>query len=201
MNYLAHLLLAPDTAHGRLGALLGDFCRGADLHNYAPDIACEIQVHRLIDTFTDQHATTLHSKALFSSRVRRYAGIFVDMYYDHLLARHWSTFHTHDLQSFALSCYRQLREPQMLTPAPLPPRLLRMLASMIEHDWLQQYAEPQGIAVAIERMSHRVRGGEAMQNVMQELQQHDMTLETNFLTFFPQLIEHARLARTRYVRS
>jgi len=44
--------------------------------------------HRAVDTFTDAHRSCARARRVAPPH-RRFAGIVVDMYYDHYLARHW----------------------------------------------------------------------------------------------------------------
>src|SRR3954464_15580437 len=87
MNYLAHLYLSAPTEDAWLGSLLGDFVKGPLDGRYSQHITSAIALHRKIDTFTDAHPVVLRSKSRISAARRRYAGIMIDMFYDHFLAR------------------------------------------------------------------------------------------------------------------
>ncbi len=56
MNYLAHLFLAEENDDAKLGALLGDFVKGTIIDRYSEKTEREIQIHRKIDFYTDNHA-------------------------------------------------------------------------------------------------------------------------------------------------
>ena len=49
-------------------------------------------LHRRIDSFADTHPAFRRSRGRVSAARRRVAGIMVDMFYDHFLARHWGQF-------------------------------------------------------------------------------------------------------------
>jgi len=55
MNYLAHLFLAGEEENAKLGELLGDFEKGNATGKYSAEIEMEIQMHRKIDFYTDNH--------------------------------------------------------------------------------------------------------------------------------------------------
>ena len=57
-------------------------------------------LHRAIDRFTDDHENFLEKKKLLSPERRRYAGIVIDIFFDHFLTKHWSTFGSGDLKEF-----------------------------------------------------------------------------------------------------
>ena len=90
MNYLAHVHLAEPSAAGRFGALLGDFVKGAPDPELPPSVRRGILMHRRIDAHTDAHPVHRTSRRRFAGPRRRFAGIIVDVAYDHFLASAWS---------------------------------------------------------------------------------------------------------------
>ena len=90
MNYLAHLHLGGPGREDRLGSLYGDFVKGsADV--WPAGIAAGIRLHRRIDVYTDDHPLVIRAKTRLPAARRRVAGLLVDVFFDHCLARH-----THD---------------------------------------------------------------------------------------------------------
>jgi acyl carrier protein phosphodiesterase len=74
-----------------LGGLLGDFVRGPiESLAYAPQVRRGIGLHRANDVFTDAHPQVRSAKALLPPPYWRYAGIALDMWFDHRLARDFS---------------------------------------------------------------------------------------------------------------
>ena len=86
LNYLAHIYLASYSDDAMLGALMGDFVKPHAGLDFPAETEAEIITHRKIDCFTDSHPIVLEAKRLFATRSRRYAGILLDVFYDHLLA-------------------------------------------------------------------------------------------------------------------
>ena len=189
MNYLAHIYLARHSDDAMLGALLGDFVKPQLDALYTPEIAAEIMTHRKIDSFTDSHPVVLEAKALFPGPSRRYAGILLDVFYDHLLARNWAQYATppHDtaLDPFIARFYRVLAANAAL----LPERLAQAAPYMIAQDWLGSYRDYAGVEVAIARMSTRLsRNGEVMRAGLADLAANYGQLQAGFDLFFPELI-------------
>lgn len=60
----------------------------------------EILVHRAIDAFTDSHHLVLTAKCKFRTETRRFSGILLDIFYDHLLAKNWSSYSEEGLREF-----------------------------------------------------------------------------------------------------
>ena len=90
MNYLAHAWLARHSDDAILGAMLGDFVHGQQaLLDWPVPVREEIVRHRFIDRYTDSHPEVIAARARFGT-LRRYAGIALDVYFDHCLARGWA---------------------------------------------------------------------------------------------------------------
>ena len=94
MNYLAHLLLAQPTDDSRLGAIIGDFMSGRAVAEFTPGIQEGILLHRRIDEITDAHPVFRRSRGRVRESVGRFAGVVVDVVYDHFLARDWDRWHS-----------------------------------------------------------------------------------------------------------
>lgn len=198
MNYLAHLYLADHSDAALLGALLGDFVGGRDLSAWAPDVQIEIRLHRHIDTHTDSHPELLALKALFPQGQRRYAGIALDVYFDHLLARDWARHHSRPLSEFTRRVYTLL----LAELAHLPPRLKALAPRMAADDWLGSYRQRATVDLALSRMATRLsRGGAGLVDLLPGLRQHEQRIEAGFEAFFPALKLEAARARTHLSNS
>lgn len=186
MNYLAHLYLADDTPESLLGNLLGDFVKGAAAKmRYPPDVQFGIDLHRRIDAFTDAHDVVRQAKSLVSPARRRFAGILVDVCFDHFLARRWAEYHALELEAFAARVYGVLSERRDV----LPDRLQRMLPVMIEQGWLTSYREVENVGRAINGISRRLKRENTLMHGVAELTANYATFEASFRAFFPELIE------------
>ncbi|KAB7623706.1 ACP phosphodiesterase [Alkalilimnicola sp. S0819] len=183
MNYLAHLYLADDE-QSLIGHLLADFVRGrVENLDYPAGVLRGIRQHRAVDSYTDSHALVLRSRRRFSPGRRRYAGIIVDVCYDHFLARHWSRFAAAPLPRFCKDSYRVLRGARPWLPEPLPGVIARMSA----HDWLGGYAELENVDRALHGIAARFRRPTPLAGAIDEISAHYTALEADFLGFFPQL--------------
>jgi acyl carrier protein phosphodiesterase len=188
MNYLAHVYLARHDDAAMVGAMLGDFVKAGDIAAYPPGIAREIMLHRYIDSYTDSHPAVLASKELFGEGRRRYAGIVLDVFYDHELSRHWHQWCDVPRGELIARFYRALaaHEPR------LPPRLREMLPYLVGQDWLGGYARFDGVARTIDRVSRRLsRNGELLRDGVQDLVRHRDAIADGFERFFPDLVRFA----------
>ncbi|GAB7126837.1 ACP phosphodiesterase [Silvimonas sp. JCM 19000] len=188
MNYLAHALLGGPSAADKTGALLGDFVKGHLPGALPLELARGVALHRSIDAFTDAHPLFARSRERISSARRRYAGIMVDMFYDHLLARHWAELGVGELALFAQSVYGALDEHA----AWLPPRLASIAPRMRQFDWLTAYRELSAVRQAIDSMSvHRLSQPNALAGAADELEHAYAGFEADFLAFWPEVCNHA----------
>jgi len=87
MNFLAHAVLAGDDPALIVGGVVGDWIKGLLPGALPADLAHGVALHRAIDSHAETHPAFQRSRNRVSPARRRYAGILVDIYYDHLLAR------------------------------------------------------------------------------------------------------------------
>lgn len=190
MNYLAHLLLSHETPEAITGAILADFVKGRTAPAWSPGVQAAILRHRAIDRFTDRHPLPAASRALIAPGRRRFAGVLVDVFYDHFLARHWRRYHERALAEFARDVYGVL----LAQRAQFPARLQHILPYMAQDDWLGAYADVAAVDRALRGMARRLRYPERaapLAGAVEELERHYDTLQGHFTTFFPQLRDYA----------
>lgn len=152
MNFLAHAVLAGDDPALIVGGVVGYWIKGPLPGTLPADLARGVALHRAIDSHAETHPAFQRSRQRVSSARRRYAGIFVDIFYDHLLARDWPAYHL-PLASVCAGIYRHIadRAPD------LPDTARHAMSLMADENWLASYAELAGIADVLRRMSRRAR--------------------------------------------
>lgn len=188
MNHLAHLLTAGDNEQVRLGVLLGDHVRGNQvLDSYPAAIAKGIQLHRSVDSYTDQHPELAVARNLFEAPFRRYAGIMLDVYWDHLLSRHWDQYCQQPLSVFAAQALALLTQYY----AELPAGLQRFTHYAQTHDVLARYGETDVLAKVFSGISQRIRHDNPLAEALPELIIREEQLKLVFNSFFPQLLAHS----------
>ena len=187
MNYLAHLHLGGQRPGQLLGSLYGDFVKGRLQGQFAPDIEGAIQLHRSIDVFTDRHPLVDVALSRFSLTRRRYAGIVLDVFFDHCLARDWTLYADRPLALFTSDVYRVLSSERQL-----PERLARIAPHMVANDWLGSYQEFEVLEQVLRGISRRLTRPEALAAAMQELRRLYEPLSEDFRLFYPQLQDFAR---------
>lgn len=193
MNYLAHLYLADEDPGSLIGSLLGDFVKGPIDQSLPRDLRQGILIHRKVDVYTDAHPVFHRSRQRVRPQLRRYAGILVDIYYDHFLAQDWSRYSSRSLRDFSRFVYRTLDAHYQELPVPMQ----RMVTGMIASDLLMSYRELEGIGRALQRIEGRLKRESRLGEGVQDLKLNHTALKTDFEDFFPQLIAYvAQLKET-----
>ncbi len=188
MNYLAHIYLAQHSDKAMLGALLGDFVKLKDTTLYHPEIQADIQLHRQVDSYTDSHPIVLQAKALFQNQHRRYAGILLDIFYDHVLSQHWPPGSPAPREELIQRFYLALQEQSKTV---LPDTLQAALPRMISQDWLGSYHEFDGVRIAVTRTSQRLsKNGDLLRAGLGDLLSNYDALSKGFEEFFPELRQY-----------
>lgn len=182
MNYLAHLHLGGQRPGQLLGSLYGDFVKGRLQGQFVPDVEAGIRLHRSIDIYTDSHPLVGAALSRFSLTRRRYAGIVLDVFFDHCLARDWAQYADRPLALFTRDVYQVLAaEPQ------LPGRLAQIAPHMAAHDWLGSYRDFEVLEQVLQGIARRLSRPEELAAAMGELERLYQPLSEDFRVFYPQL--------------
>lgn len=190
MNYLAHLHLGGPAPQQLLGSLYGDFVKGSLQGRFAPALEASIRLHRQIDSYTDSHPLVLAALARFPRERRRFAGIVLDVFFDHCLARHWGEYAEQPLAVFTGRFYQVLlAEPE------LPGRLAQIAPFMAADDWLGAYGDFATLEQVYRGIARRLSRPEGLQGVMAELERLYEPLLADFREFYPQLQVFAQAQR------
>lgn len=188
MNYLAHLLLAEPTPESLIGNFLGDFVKGSVGNLYTEEIRRGIELHRKVDIYTDAHPIFRASKTLVSPERRKFAGILIDVFYDHFLANNWDRFSDTSLGDFSARFYRFMADNRDI----LPESVQLKIPLIIKYDLLQSYRNISGIEQALLRISARIKRRNNLAEGLTDLVSNYQELESDFLAFFPHLINYAQ---------
>lgn len=187
MNLLAHAYLSGDNQHIVLGNLMGDFVKGrvdAELHE---DVQRGIRLHRLIDTYTDANPVFARSRERLQKPFRRFAGILIDIFYDHFLSKEWARFSPVALPEYARGIY-QLLETNRLR---LPKRMEQFTTYMITNDILVAYGRVDAIERVLGGMSRRFAHENPLAQGVHELTRNYDGLYADFEEFFPSIVQYA----------
>lgn len=188
MNYLAHAYLSFNDPEILVGNMISDFVKGKKKFDYPLNIQKGITLHRLIDTFTDDHAVTKKAKEAFRSHYRLYSGAFVDVAFDHFLAIDENEFTKDSLFSFSQQVYATLDHHIPW----LPEQFAAMLPYMKKQNWLYHYHTIDGIEksfAGVERRATFLTVSHAADDLFEE---HYQLLQDCYRQFWNELKSFAR---------
>jgi acyl carrier protein phosphodiesterase len=185
VNWLAHLRLSPPQPLLRLGNLAGDFVAGVDLATLPADLQRGIALHRAIDRFVDAHPVVVAAKARLVPPHRRFAGVLLDVWFDHFLARDWAQHGDgRPLPLFLADVHQDLRTHHALLPAPLQ----RVAPRFCADGWLEGYASVDGIARVLGLMARRMSRPTPLADGAELLRADYTAVERDFKALWPELV-------------
>ena len=168
----------------QIGNFIGDFVKGKAYENYPSSIQKGILQHRYIDDFTDHHATVLEAKILLHGAFGHYAGVVLDMYYDHFLATNFTQYNSLSLSRFSRRFYWTM----IYHYRNLPKDVRAFIWHFISSNRLCRYASLNGLQQSLEIMVRykplKLKAEEAITFLIT----HYQLFQDNFRTFFPDVI-------------
>ncbi len=188
MNFLAHFHLAWPDELLVLGGLQGDFHKGPLPGNLNPDLQAGVALHRAIDAYTDSHVEIATLRRMFPAELRRYAGILIDLCFDHILARQWDNYSTVPLDQFINETYSLLAQHSGL----LSEGAALMASRIREYDLLTRYQHWETITASAAHIGQRLRRENPLHKAGDLLLPLLPELERSFAVFYPQLVEFSR---------
>lgn len=193
MNFLAHSLLTFDDPDLLAGQICGDFVRGNDLSRFPEGVEKGIRLHRYLDRFTDTHPTLVAQKHLLSVVPRRFAGILIDVLFDHFLAVNW-----HAVSDVSLDRHADhVQGALQLHHQALPASLQRFMKVLHSERILQNNIQLAHIVHTLERIASRSSRFTPLALTHGQLEPLVIQLSEPFEQFYPAL----RRAALDYVNS
>jgi len=185
MNFLAHIYLSGDSKNILIGNFIGDYVKGKKFTGYPEEVKQGIMLHRKIDSFTDSHMLTHSSKKIIAEKYGLYAGIVVDIYYDHFLSVNWHLYSEIPLREYIQNRYSLLDSGFSIFPAGVK----SWFPYFIKSNWLETYIHFNGLNMVFKRMSYRTSLPDHAEYAVSQLKENYDYLKENFLEFFTDLRE------------
>ncbi|MGM0613052.1 MAG: ACP phosphodiesterase [Bacteroidota bacterium] len=188
MNILAHLYLSGKDPQIILGNFIADAVKGRKKHQYNHKIQKGIHLHHTIDAFTDEHPKIRHSTQLLRSKYHMYAGVIIDLTFDHFLANNWSRYSHINMDTFIDNSYELLLRNYRI----LPEQTRKFLPFMIMINLLKKYKKLEGLHQSLSGLSRRTTFDSKMEFAIEDIKHHYNEMQADFLDFFPELIAFVR---------
>lgn len=186
MNYLGHIYLSFDDHELATANLFGDFVKGKKLSHLSPTIQTGIQLHREIDSFTDQHGAVKEILQLIRQDLPKVAPIAIDLIFDHLLAKNWNDFHNSNLDDFLAGFYNAIAIHQ----TSYPENFQLFAKNLVAYNWIAHYPTLNGLT----KMSHGVSKKLSFENALTATPTvfllHEKAIKKHFDFFISDASEH-----------
>lgn len=186
MNWLAHIFLSEHNIDFQIGNYLADPLKAKPWEGANEDIKKAMEIHKLIDSYTDSHPTFKQSKnRLGNSGLLK--AVVIDLTYDYLLTKNWHRYSNITLDKFLDDFYIKANA-NMHT---LPDEAKQKLKSLIEFDLLNKYQTLEHLNQSFNRVdrriSLRVLKRDNVSRYFEIVSENIDEIEEDFLLFFPQL--------------
>ena len=186
MNFLGHLYFSNNDPELQYANLLGDYIKGSNLEQFPDVLQIGIKLHREIDHYIDHHPVVLALLHELYLKLPKISGIAVDLYFDHLLAKNWSDYHSTPLERFI----REFEEFDPEFRGFFPPDFAFVLAKMKEGQWLKNYQYFSGLEAACSGLSRRISFENNLFEAPRVLREIEKNVEDSFRKFMDDAIPH-----------
>jgi acyl carrier protein phosphodiesterase len=178
-----------------IGNFIGDTVKGRKYETLQPIVRKGVLMHRAIDDFTDRHPINAKIRKLLHPEFGKYAGVYLDMYYDHFLAAGWDNFSQDvSLMTFCTRFYFDA----LVKYRYLPSRIRTLLYTFIIGNILRNYSKLNGMEGSLELMHRYANLPKSGKEAVGALVSNYDVLEDAFYEFFPLLINHTRVWREEF---
>lgn len=185
MNFLAHIFLSGENKEIQFGNFIGDFVKGKKYKNYDDDIIKGILLHREIDSFTDTHPVVHKSIKKLRPAYGKYAGIAVDILYDHFLAKYWNNFSSDNLENFVINFHNTIHKRL----GKLPNNAKFFIIPFIKSKKLLCYADLNCFEDVLKKMAIYTSMPNKVKEAMLIIEKDYNLFLLEFKSFFPEIID------------
>ena len=189
MNFLGHLYFSNNDLELMQANLYGDFVKGKDYTNLPQKLQEGVTLHRKIDHYIDHHPDVVELVHLLQNDLPKVAAIAVDIFFDHLLAKNWSKFHSIDFESFVNNFYQSIDTSTNFYSE----KFQFMLRKMQEDNWLLSYKDLEGLNLSCQGVSRRISFDNQLKNGLSVFLKHEVEIEKTFFIYMKDAISYFRL--------
>jgi acyl carrier protein phosphodiesterase len=184
MNYLGHLYLSKNRLEIMRSNLFGDFIKGSHLETLPEIIKEGVILHRGIDDYIDHHPVVVDLLNVLYPQLPKVAGIAVDLYFDHLLARDWEEYHKLPLEAFISDFFNYKDKSE----AYFSNDFKKLLKIIEKGNWLINYQNIDGLEFACKGLSKRISFDNELKNGVNVFYKNKEIIEATFKIFIKEAI-------------
>lgn len=197
MNYLGHLFFSKDEPSLMLANLYGDFVKGKDYTYLPEDVQRGVLLHRQIDDYVDHHPKVTELRLMLYKDLPKIAGIAIDLYFDHLLAKQWKFYHNKNLFDYIDSFLSYALNPNHLTYKEkgfaYPQSFIHLLRIINEKNIIKRYVEIEGLAFASTGLSKRLSFPNNLFEAVAVFHQHEKEISATFDDYMTDAIKKFKI--------
>lgn len=186
MNFLGHIFFSNGNKELMTANIYGDFVRGSDLSSYPEIIQEGVVLHRMIDSYIDNHPIVKELMHQIYPDLPKVTGIAVDIYFDHLLAKNWEKYSSTPLREFLDNYYESL----LTLEYEYPLEFQILLGRMRTGDWLWHYRETFGLDKACRGVSQRISFDNVLDQGLEVFNKHEVAINQSFEAFMQEAITY-----------
>jgi acyl carrier protein phosphodiesterase len=172
-----------------MGNFLADMLRLGEIRKLPAEYEKGIQLHRLIDTFTDNNTEVKSVNHKLYPYVGKYAPVASDVLFDYFLAKNWDKFYPHSLADFTEKIYEIIRKHIHIAP----PHTQILINKMIDDNFLFKYTNLEGLHFVFDKMNKRARFSVDFNNALSLLEKEEEFIDTHFKIFYNDLLSEVKV--------
>jgi acyl carrier protein phosphodiesterase len=152
MNYLGHIYFSGSDIELMYANLFGDSVKGSNFSQFPITIQEGIRLHRAIDHFIDTHHEVRKVRQQLQGELPKISAIAIDLFFDHLLAKHWPQYHPQELDVFLENFY--MHEPHYFPH--YSSAFQDFIVQLSTKKWISYYATFYGLQKSCEGVGKRI---------------------------------------------
>lgn len=184
MNYLAHLFLSFRSEELLMGNFTGDFMSNKEVALLPGAYQNGVELHRLIDSFTDNHEEVKKCTSLLHPTQGKYAPVVIDIFFDYILYHQWDKYSKFSFPEFKTKSYQIIKTHLEV----FPERAAKIALAMANGDFLESYTSIEGLTFTFHRLEKRLKFPSNLAFAVDDLKMHKSEFVKSFNVFFPELI-------------
>jgi acyl carrier protein phosphodiesterase len=177
LNFLGHIYFSGSIPEYQVYNLFGDFVKGNKFLHYSPQIQESILLHRKIDSFVDTHPVVYELKMKLFSHLPKVAGIAIDIYFDHILAKNWNQFSSVTLNDYLKRLYEYVNRNDF---SYLSEEFEIFIKRLAKYDWISYYPSLDGLNKACQGVSRRISFDNELKNGLHVFLMCEKEIEQTF---------------------
>lgn len=170
--------------------LYGDSVKGTHLEKYPELIQTGVRLHREIDHYIDHHPKVLELIRILRPDLPKIAGVAVDLYFDHLLAKHWHQWHSTPIEEFLNDVHSKLNR---IDKKWYSDDFNFFIDKLCEMKWMNSYKLEFGLDKMCNGVSRRISFENALKNGLSVFKKHELAITQAFNEYMLDANEHFRL--------